>query len=573
MAGEAREGPSVLPQLRLDDLLAELQSRLDAVRGTRDRVHSLLEAVLEVGRELELDQALRHIVEAAVSLVDARYGALGVIGNGGRLSQFITVGLDEDQVAAIGPLPQGHGILGELIRHPQVLRLSELSEHSSSYGFPPNHPPMRSFLGAPIRMRGEVFGNLYLTEKRGAGAFDAEDESVLSTLAVAAGVAIDNARLYGEARQRERWLGANAEVTNSLLSGQTQTQVLRIVVDQAREIAGADMAAVAMPTGEEAHLSVVLAVGEGADRHRGLLLPVDGSFVGAAARSQSAVISADVSSDPRVTAGPPRWKGLGPAMAVRMGTVEGSIRGVLLLARVEGAPEFTTDDSAPLLGFAGQAALGLELAERRLDAEQIALLEDRDRIARDLHDLAIQRLFATGMTLQSAEPFIDHPQAVERVRRAVDDLDATAKIIRSTIFGLRERGSGPSGHSLRARIVDAVERAVPALGFTPSLRMQGLLDNEVSSELAEHLLAVLGEALSNTARHAHATACEVIVSATGRALSLEVIDNGVGIKGDGRRSGLANLAERAGQCGGEFTAEARTSGGTRLSWRVPLVHG
>lgn len=573
MTGEAAERPSVLPQLRLDDLLAELQARLDAARRTHERVHNLLEAVLAVGGELELDQALRRIVEAAVSLVDARYGALGVIGRGGRLSQFVTVGLDEDEVAAIGPLPQGHGILGELIRHPEVLRLAELSEHPSSYGFPPNHPPMQSFLGAPIRMRGEVFGNLYLTEKRGGGAFDAEDESVLSTLAVAAGVAIDNARLYGEARRRERWLAANAEVTNSLLSGRTQAEVLHLVLDRAREIAGADMAAVALSTADPAHLSVVLAVGEGADRHQGLLLPVEGSFAGAAARSRTAIISADISRDLRVTAGPPRWKGLGPAMAVRMGTVEGSVRGVLLLARVDGAPEFTADDAAPVLGFAGQAALGLELAEHRLDAEQLALLEDHDRIARDLHDLAIQRLFATGMTLQSAERFIDHPQAVERVRRAVDDLDATAKIIRSTIFGLRDHTSGPSGHGLRARIVDVLERAVPALGFTPGLRMEGLLDNEVSAGLAENLLAVLEEALSNTARHAHATACDVAVRATRQSLSLEVVDNGGGIMGGGRRSGLANLAERAEACGGEFTAESGPSGGTRLSWRVPLVHG
>jgi signal transduction histidine kinase len=572
VTGDAQRGPSVLPQLRLDDLLDELQSRLDMARATRDRMHSLLEAMLEVGRELELDQALRHIVEAAVSLVDARYGALGVVGDGLRLSRFIPVGLDEDEVAAIGPLPEGHGILGELIRHPAVLRLRELSEHPSSYGLPANHPPMHTFLGAPIRVRGEVFGNLYLTEKRGGAEFDAEDESVLSVLAVAAGVAIDNARLYGEARQRERWLTASAEVTNSLLSGRSQTEVLHLVVDRAREIAGADLVAIALPTADQAQLSVVLAAGEGADRHQGLVLPVEGSFMGAAVRSHEAITSIDIQKDPRITAGPPRWEGLGPATAVRMGTVEGGVRGVLLLARVAGGPAFTTDDSAALLGFAGQAALGLELAERRLDSEQVALLEDRDRIARDLHDLAIQRLFATGMTLQSAERFIDHPQAAERVQRAVDDLDATVKIIRSTIFGLRARDTGPDGRSLRARIVGAVEQAAPVLGFTPSLRMEGLLDTEVSTGLAEHLLAVLGEALTNTARHARATSCDVRVSATGKELALVVSDDGVGIPGGGQRGGLANLAERALQCGGEFTAEPGESGGTCLSWRVPLAH-
>ncbi|MEY9965237.1 signal transduction histidine kinase [Streptacidiphilus sp. MAP12-16] len=568
MTGEAE---AKRPEPRVDRLLDELQDRLDLVRDARDRVHSLLEAVLAVGRELELDQALQHIVNSAVVLVDARYGALGVIGESQRLSQFITTGLDDGQVEGIGPLPQGHGILGELIRHPWPLRLPELSDHPASYGFPADHPPMHSFLGVPIRVRGEVFGNLYLTEKRGGGEFDGEDESMLSTLAVAAGVAIDNARLYRAARQRERWLAASGEVTNALLSGSPRAEVLHLVVDRAREIAEADLAVIALPVGQAGELVVELAVGDGAEAHQGLLLPEQGSFVGAALRSQDAIISADVNKDPRITSGPPRWEGLGPAVAVRMGTAEGGVRGVLMLARAAGSAEFTPQDSGPLLGFSGQATLALELAERRRDAEQIALLEDRDRIARDLHDLAIQRLFATGMTLQSAERFIEHPEATERVQRAVDDLDATVKIIRSTIFGLRARGAGPSGHGLRARVVEAVERAVPGLGFTPGLRMEGLLDTEVPSESAEHLLAVLTEALSNIVRHAGAHAGEVNVSASGTDLLLTVVDDGVGIPDAAPRSGLANLAERAERCGGAFGIEAGASGGTRLLWRVPLV--
>ncbi|MER7182211.1 GAF domain-containing protein, partial [Streptomyces hyaluromycini] len=235
---ESHEAARVrLPQLRLDELLEELQARLDAARGTRDRVHSLLEAVLSVGRELDLEQALRSIVEAAAVLVDAEYGALGVIGpDGRRLSAFHTVGVSEEEIARIGPFPEGHGILGELIRHPEPLRLTKLSEHPASYGFPPNHPPMNSFLGVPIRVRDQVFGNLYLTEKRGGGQFDEEDVSVTSTLAVAAGVAIDNARLYEESRLRERWLRASAEITNSLMSGSASAQALGLIAEQAREI-------------------------------------------------------------------------------------------------------------------------------------------------------------------------------------------------------------------------------------------------------------------------------------------------------------------------------------------------
>ena len=569
MISETEDGQG---EFQLDKLLDELQVRLDLARDARDRVHSLLEAVLAVGRELELDQVLRHIVEAAVALVDARYGALGVIGGGERLSQFITVGFDDAQVAAIGSLPQGHGLLGELIRNPEPLRLTELSTHPASHGFPPNHPPMDTFLGVPIRVRGEVFGNIYLTEKHGGGEFDVEDEAVLATLAVAAGVAIDNAWLYSQARQRERWLTASAEVTNSLLTGSGRVEVLQLLAERARAIAEVDLAVIALPFGQ-AELIVELAVGEGAEAHRGLVLPAEGSFVGAALRSGKPIISAAVNKDARITAGPARWEGLGPAVAVRMGTVEGGVRGVLMLARTEGGVEFTAEDAGPLLGFAGQAALALELAERRRDVEQITLLEDRDRIARDLHDLAIQRLFATGMTLQSAERFIEHPEALERVHRAVDDLDATVRIIRSSIFGLRARDPGPGGHGLRARVVDTVERAVATLGCTPALRMEGLLDTEVPGDFVESLLAVLGEALSNAARHAKAQAVEVTVAATRTDLTLTVTDDGVGIADGAARSGLANLDERARQCGGTFDVAAGVPHGTRLVWRVPIRRG
>ncbi|MFF2744022.1 GAF domain-containing protein [Kitasatospora sp. NPDC058048] len=567
--GNASEGPAPVPDPRLDELLEELRARLNTARGTRDRVHSLLEAVLAVGRDLELTQALRHIVEAAVTLVDAEYGALGVIGEDQRLSQFIPVGVTDEQVELIGALPSGHGILGELIRHPEPLRLTRLSHHPASYGFPADHPPMRSFLGVPIRIRDKVFGNLYLTEKRGGGDFDAEDESVLATLAVAAGVAIDNARLYARARQRQRWLEASAEVTSSLLSGSGDQEVQDLLLTRATELVGADLAVVAVPRPGTAELEVRIAVGLGEREHRGLVLPIEGSFMGAAFRTGGLVVSPDVRKDPRVTAGPPRWQGLGPAVAVPVGTAERGIRGVLLLARAAGAPLFEEDQSAPLLGFAGQAAVALELAERRRDSEQMALLRERDRIARDLHDLAVQRLFATGMTLQGATRFIDHPEATERVLRAIDDLDETARTIRATIFGLRLRERGPAATGLRARIAEVAERATRSLGFAPALRTAGLLDVAVPPEVADAAVAVLEEALSNAARHARAGAVDVTVAA-GDELTVTVTDNGVGLPGTGRRGGLANLTDRASGLGGTFTARTRAEGGTELVWQVPL---
>ncbi|WP_406502649.1 GAF domain-containing protein [Streptomyces sp. NBC_01602] len=559
--GEARRRLSTLPD--------DLHGRLDAVTRSPAEAALLLDAVMSVGRGLDLPQVLRRIVEAAVVVVDAEYGALGVVGEGTRLTQFLPVGVTAEQRGAIGPLPEGHGLLGELIRHPEPLRLGELAEHPASYGFPPNHPPMHSFLGVPIRVRDEVFGNLYLTEKRGGRAFDAEDETVLSALAVAAGVAIENARLYAETCDRQRWQEANSEIVEGLLSGVNEAHVLQMIVDRASRILSADLGVLALPT-EGRNLRVALASGVDAEIHQGLVLPREGSFVGAALDAGEPITSLDVEHDPRITEGPPRWEGLGPAVAVPMVTGERT-RGVLLLARVRERPAFTASETLPLLTFAGQAALAMELTERRKSAEQIAVLEDRDRIARDLHDLAIQRLFATGMTLQSVVRFVDHPQASERLLRAVDDLDETIKIIRSTIFGLRARGPGRAGQGLRARTATAVEEAARTLGFQPSLRMGGLIDTDVPAEIAEQVIAVLGEALSNVARHARATSVDISLVVGEGALNLIVSDNGVGMPEDGgSRSGLDNLARRAEKLGGEMSVGASGTSGTRLSWRVPL---
>ncbi|MFC7975875.1 GAF domain-containing protein [Streptomyces cinereoruber] len=560
-----------LPRLRLDELLDELQTRIDEVRGTRDRLNGLLEAVMSVGRELDLPQVLRGIVQSAVTLVDAEYGALGVIGDDQRLSEFLTVGIDAELHERIGALPSGHGILGELIRHPEPLRLSELSEHPASYGFPPHHPPMHSFLGVPIRVRDEVFGNLYLTEKRGRAEFDAEDEAVVTTLAVAAGIAIENARLYEEGRLRQRWLAASSDFTSALLSGAAETEVLDGMLERAVDIAGADTGVFHL-VGPGGELRGSLACGERADAHRDVVLPSgEGTLVAAALAEDGLVTVADAATDARITVQPERWRGFGPAVAVAVGTKE-RLTGVLVLARRAGRPPFTGAEITALPVFTGQAALALELAERRRDAEQVSLLEDRDRIARDLHDLAIQRLFATGMTLQSARRFVEHPEAVSRLTRAIDDLDATIKIIRSTIFGLREHEPPGTAPKLRTRVVKAVDSAAAALGFAPALRMEGLLDTDVPAEAADEVVAVIGEALTNVARHAKARRAEVAVVVEDGVLAVTVSDDGVGIREGGRRGGLRNLTERAERLGGGLSALARPGpeGGTVLEWRVPL---
>ncbi|MDX2543180.1 GAF domain-containing protein [Streptomyces sp. WI04-05B] len=560
-----------VPKLRLDELLGELQVRIDAVRGTRDRLHSLLEAVLSVGRELDLPQVLRSIVEAAVVLVDAEYGALGVIGGDQKLSEFLTVGIDEEGRSEIGALPSGHGLLGELIRHPSPLRLPELSEHPASYGFPAHHPPMHSFLGVPIRVRDEVFGNLYLTEKRSAREFDVEDESVLSTLAVAAGVAIENARLYEETMLRERWQRASGKVTSMLLTGAPSADVLELIVDEARKIVSADMGLIAEHVPGEETLRPALAVGLGREERSGLVLSTRDGFVGAALGAAQPVVSAGIEHDARTGEDEAQWAGLGPVVAVPLGA-GGKTRGVLLLGRVPAGTPFGDVDTGPLLGFADQAALALELAERRRDAEQVTLLQDRDRIARDLHDLAIQRLFAAGMTLQSTQRFMEHPEGMKRLTRTVDDLDDTIKIIRSTIFGLRTHsGVGRESDGLRGRMAEAVSASATSLGFPPALRIEGLVETDVPGDIADHAVAVLGEALSNAARHSGAQAVDVRLQCARGELTLTVTDDGCGVPDDVGRSGLKNIKERAVTLGGTLTlGERPEGGGTRLVWRVPV---
>ncbi|NXY93021.1 GAF domain-containing protein [Streptomyces sp. BR123] len=572
MSAGGRPAGSGVPRLRLDELLEELQVRIDEIRGTRDRLNGLLEAVMSVGRALDLPQVLRGIVEAAVVLVDAEYGALGVIGDDERLAEFLPVGISDDLRAQIGDLPSGHGILGELIRNPQPLRLSEISEHPASYGFPAHHPPMHSFLGVPVRVRDAVFGNLYLTEKRGGADFDEEDEALLSTLAIAAGIAIDNARLFEEVRLRERWLAANSEITSALLSGASEDEVLEGMLERAKDMTSADTGVLYLlgPAGE---LRGSLASGEGAEAHRGIVLPSTQGTLAEAALAQDGLITVkDMETDGNVTVQPERWKGCGPAVAVTVSTKE-KLSGVLILARRRGRAVFATAEVAALPGFAGQVAMALELADRRRDAEQVSMLEDHDRIARDLHDLAIQRLFATGMTLQGAQRLVEHPEASERLARAVDDLDATIKIIRSTIFGLREHETPATGSKLRSRAVQTLDEASAGLGFAPALRMEGLIDTDVPPAVADEVLAVLGEALTNVARHAEATRVEVAIVAADGVLTVTVTDDGIGLAEGGRRSGLRNLAERAVQLGGRMEAAARGEGtrGTCLEWEVPLT--
>ncbi|MFF9060331.1 GAF domain-containing protein [Streptomyces sp. NPDC014882] len=566
----AREHGPTAPHLRLDELLEGLQAQVAQVRATRDRVSTLLDAVLAIGSDLDLDVVLRRIAESAVRLVDARYGALGVLGDEGRIRQFITVGMDEDTVGAIGHYPEGLGILGLLIRKPEPLRLADLGSHPEAVGFPAGHPAMTTFLGAPVRVREKVFGNLYLTDKRGGAEFDEEDEAVLRTLAAAAGVAIDNARLYEDTRRREQWLEASSELTRSLLSGADPDHVLHQVAATVRALSGADLVTVAVPFEGGDGLMVEAAVGEGAERVRGLVLP-PATRAAEVYRTNERVTSGALSDEQRADGGCAAEVDLGPGFLLPLGGGE-HVRGVLEVANRPGGPEFSDATMAMISGFADQAALALEIAEHRREAEHLLVLTDRDRIARDLHDLAIQRLFASGLTLNSVLGRVsDRPQVAERIQRVVEDLDDTIKTVRATIYALGERDRPGSRGGLRLKLLTETDRAAGVLGFSPALRMTGLLDTDVPAGHAEHLLAVLRETLSNTARHARATAVEVVAETDGARLRLRVADNGRGIDpAVTRRSGLDNLRRRAADLGGTFTLTPNEPTGTVAEWTVPL---
>jgi signal transduction histidine kinase len=545
-------------------------------------MHGLLEAVIAIGSGLDLEETLRRIVAAAVELVDARYGALGVIGEDQRLTEFIPVGLDAADIARIHHWPEGRGILGLLVKDPHAMRLADIATHPESSGFPKGHPEMRSFLGVPVRVRDQVFGNLYLTEKRGGGEFSEDDEAVLAALGAAAGVAVENARLYDEAKRREQWLRATGDITIRLLSGDSPATVLEALTRQALALSGADLVTLALPHEDGRRLTLEYAEGAGAADALGLVVPAGDSLSGRVLASGEQLIVEDFASDERTAEGARDPMGhLGPAVLFPLGT-PGNVHGVLTVGRRTGSAPFQANATEMIASFAAQAAIALELAARRADAEQLTVLEDRDRIARDLHDLVIQRLYATGMSLQGTVPMTTRPEVADRIRNAVDAMDDTIKDIRATIFALQARGLQASP-SLRAEIIDLVEEMTAMLGFAPALRLGSGLGAHVSGHLAEQSLAVLREALSNIAQHAHATQASVTVDivATEAALALSVLvrDNGAGIPEEGRRSGLRNMAERAEKLGGHLritcpadgaAAEGSAARGTELEWRVPL---
>ncbi|MFG2114995.1 GAF domain-containing sensor histidine kinase [Streptomyces sp. NPDC048718] len=559
-----------------------LDAATQATRGLRGlsteltaRVPLLLEAMRSVGAGLEPHTTLDRICETAAALAGARYAAIGVVDEErDGLSDFVTYGVGEDVARRIGHRPDGHaGLLGALIRDPQTIRLADVAADPRSAGFPPGHPPMRTFLGVPIKVQGEIFGNLYLAEKNDGGEFNDYDVHMVRVLATEAGIAIGNARLYEAARQRERWIDGSVAVTTALLSGGDADDALTVVAEQARRLADAGAGIVLLPA-EEGGLEVVAVSTDQASRTLGLVIPAE-SPVTESLLEGEAVFLDDAAGDPRMAT--PLAAEYGPAMMLPLQS-GGRVLGALAVPRARGARPFTEAERTLAAQFASQAALALMMAEAQRDRERLAVYEDRDRIARDLHDLVIQRLFATGMMLESAQRKSIVPAVRDGVGKAVDELDVTIQEIRTAIFALQQGpAEAPSG--LRTRVLREINTAAVPLGFKPAHRFLGAIDATVGELTGKNLIAALREALSNAFRHAEASRIEVVLDATVTladgtpGVRLSVADDGIGIPSGGRRSGLRNLARRAESLGGASWCDpgiGEDGAGTTVVWQAPL---
>jgi signal transduction histidine kinase len=553
------------PRLELDQLLGQLVERAQEVIATQGRLRGLLHANQLVIGDLALPAVLRQVVEAARELVGARYAALGVISPAGGLAEFVHTGMPQHAVERIGHLPQGKGLLGALIDDPRPIRLRHIADDERSSGFPSGHPPMQSFLGVPIRIRDEVFGNLYLTESEN-GEFTAEDEQLITAIAATAAVAIDNAHHYESARTRGKWLQASATITREILSPQTgdANRPLQLIAERACEIADADLVVVALPTDGELHIEV--AVGARAEDLPGTRLPLATTPSGRVFTTGTPLRVADLDEEPDLA-----WVALGglevgPVLIVPLIGSRG-VQGVLSAARMRGRTAFSAKDLEMATSFANHGAIAIELAEARAEQQRIAMLDERDRIAADLHDHVIQRLFAAGLSLQSVATGLGPGPMTDRVLATVADLDTTISQIRTTIFQLHDRTATASGE-LRARLLDVATGATRALSFEPAVRFTGAVET-LPADIAEDLAAVLREALTNVARHARANTAEVDLVVRPDRLVLSVRDDGVGMPPTLRHSGLANMRRRAERHGGTLEIGGRDPRGTLLVWSVP----
>ena len=531
----------------------------EALRAQK-RLHDLLRASAAVVERLDLEVVLRRIVESAMGLVNARYGALGVIAaDRSGLERFIHVGVDSATVSRIGHLPTGKGLLGAVIDERAPIRIAHVATDPRAAGFPAHHPEMDSFLGVPVRVGDQVYGNLYLTQGE-RGTFGPDDEDLVVALAATAGIAIENARLYDAARAREVWSATAADVMAAMLEA-TGDDALDVIAEHVGALIDVDLVAVAVPHGTD-ELRITTARGSSADQWRGRVFPAKDTLASRALATRRAASVAEQS---------PLFEGqsaLGPTVAIPLFAGDEPL-GALTVSRRPHGPGFTDADLEMAFAFAGQAGVAIEVVRAREDRRRLELSRDRARIARDLHDHVIQRLFGAGLSLQAISATVD-PATSAEIETQVDAVDAAIKDIRTVIFALgsgdRERSRHP-----RDRILNVVSEMSTGMPLTPRITFEGPLDSLVSAPLADDLTAVLRECLTNITKHADAETVEVDVSIDSGTVTLTVEDDGRGIPPSVPLSGLANMTERAQLRGGTCTIEPRRGGGTRVAWSVPAA--
>jgi signal transduction histidine kinase len=496
-----------------------------------NRLRALLEANRTIAGDLDLTLVLRRIVETAVELVRAHDGTLAVAGEDGSLAEYV------------------HARGGDRADAPGDLRDGDRRARTS--------------LGVPVHVGDEAFGNLSLTRSE-SEPFTEQDEDLLSSLAETAGVAIGNARLFAESRLRQQWLAASTEVTRRVLAG--DEGALGLIAQQVYTLAGSDLTTVVLPVDTE--LLVAVAVGRDAARVEGVRYAASGTLSEHVLQRGEPIRIVDA-EDPSSLEGTVYLSGdvpVGPCMVLPLLGRE-EVRGTLVVMRRPGGRPFTEVDAELATTFASHASIALELAEARRDQQRVLLLEDRARIARDLHDHVIQQMFAAGLVVQAQVSRLHDPTAVAALQDVVNNLDDAIKQIRVSIFQLQP----PVPGGLRAAVMDVVSDVQPGLGVDPRLDLDGPLDSVATSDLVRDVTAVVREALVNVARHASASTVDLSIHATTTRLTVTVSDDGVGVGDVGRRSGLENMRERAeARLGSMVVAEVPDLGGTTLVWTVPI---
>lgn len=545
----------------LERTIDELVTHAQSVLRTQGRLRDLLDANRHIVERLDLPTTLRAVVEAGVELVGARHGSLSLTGDGATTEHVEADGLVAG-VASSGVVVTVGASVG------------------LGTGAPPPRPPQTAacHLDVPIRVRGAVLGQLSLVAQDGS-RFTLEDEQLVAALTATAGVALENARLFDEARRRQQWTTAMRDISAALLADAELDDVLTMIIDRIAAFVDADLVCVAVPTATPGRVRIAVATGAAADGVRGREIAVAGTLAGRAMRDGRSAASDDPLETTLLDGQPP----LGPSIAIPL-RAPGRDLGALLVSRHPGTARFSTSEIDMADEFGRQTSVALAVSRGRRDRHRLELAEERSRIARDLHDHVIQRLFASGLALQgmAAAAPID---LRARIEDQVDSVDAAIREVRTAVFAL---GAVARTHAptTRDRLLAVVSEIRPALTVPPQITFDGRVDLDVHGALSDDVVAVVRESLTNVARHAPDSASRISVSvvpgtrtagqgtgATGpshRTVRVVVDDDGPGPGDSGRRSGTANLAVRAQLRHGTFDVDAGPHGGTRVVWVSPI---